>query len=277
MTQSNPIVQLLRQSRPLVMGILNATPDSFSDGGRFLNTRLAVDHALVMQKEGADIIDIGGESTRPGAPSVTIEDEAARVLPVIEAIRRESAIAISVDTSKPELMRRAVEAGADMINDVNALQAPQAVEVCAELGVPVCVMHMQGQPRTMQTNPHYDDVVGDIKRFLQQRVAACEAAGIDRGHIMIDPGFGFGKTLAHNLSLLGHLEQFEELGLPLLVGMSRKSMLGMILDAEVDDRLYGSIAAAVIACTRGARIFRVHDVKPSVDALRVCAAVKASY
>ncbi len=277
MTQSNPIVRLLRQSRPLVMGILNTTPDSFSDGGRFLNTRLAVDHALVMQKEGADIIDIGGESTRPGAPSVTIEDEAARVLPVIEAIRRESAIAISVDTSKPELMRRAVEAGADMINDVNALQAPQAVEVCAELGVPVCVMHMQGQPRTMQTNPHYDDVVGDIKRFLQQRVAACEAAGIDRGHIMIDPGFGFGKTLAHNLSLLGHLEQFEELGLPLLVGMSRKSMLGMILDAEVDDRLYGSIAAAVIACTRGARIFRVHDVKPSVDALRVCAAVKASY
>ena len=277
MTQSNSIVQLLQQSRPLVMGILNTTPDSFSDGGRFLNTRLAVDHALRMQEDGADIIDIGGESTRPGAPPVAIEDEAARVLPVIEAIRRESAIAISVDTSKPELMRRAVEVGADMINDVNALQAPQAVEVCAELDIPVCVMHMQGQPRTMQKNPHYDDVVGDIKQFLQQRVAACEAAGIDRRHIMIDPGFGFGKTLAHNLSLLGHLEQFEDLGLPVLVGLSRKSMLGAILDAEVGDRLYGSIAAAVIACTHGARIFRVHDVKPSVDALRVCAAVKASY
>ncbi|TNF34493.1 MAG: dihydropteroate synthase [Gammaproteobacteria bacterium] len=258
------------------MGILNATPDSFSDGGEFLAPDVAVEHALQMVDQGADIIDVGGESTRPGAEPVTIDEELARVIPVITALRNRCQAAISIDTVKPEVMRAAINSGADMVNDVNALNATGAIETCAELKVPVCLMHMQGEPRTMQQDPHYVDVVEDIKDYLQDRVTACVRAGIARENIIIDPGFGFGKTLEHNWSLLKHLNEFRELGLPVLVGMSRKSMLGKVLDAEVDDRLYGSIAAAVLAYTRGARIFRVHDVRATVDALKVCQAMSAA-
>lgn len=271
MTQSeNPINNLLKQNRPLVMGILNTTPDSFSDGGRFYAASPALDHALRLVEEGADIIDVGGESTRPGAAAVAVEDELQRVIPVIESIRQRSDIAISIDTSKTDVMRAAVMAGANMVNDVNALQAQGAVTACAQLGVPVCVMHMQGEPRTMQTNPQYDNVVDDVKSFLQQRIASCVQGGIEHHNIIIDPGFGFGKTLAHNLLLLKYLNAFSALNLPVLVGLSRKSMLGQMLDVDVDQRLPGSIAAAVLAWTKGARIFRVHDVRPTVDALKVC-------
>ena len=269
----NKIQSLLLKSRPLVMGILNATPDSFSDGGQFDIAEHAFKHAQKMIAEGVDIIDIGGESTRPGAKPVSFEHELQRVIPVIEVIRSQSDIAISIDTSKVEVMQAAVKAGADMINDVNALRAEGAVDTCAQLDVPVCLMHMQGEPRVMQKEPHYKNVVEDIKQFLQQRVEACVQAGVKKDHIILDPGFGFGKTLNHNLSLLKHLDEFSELDLPLLIGVSRKSMLGTILNAEVDDRLFGSVAAAVLAHTQGAKIFRVHDVKPTVDALKVCQAV----
>ncbi|MCW9015194.1 MAG: dihydropteroate synthase [Gammaproteobacteria bacterium] len=270
---SNRIVQLLNQQRPIVMGILNTTPDSFSDGGDYLSASNALDHAQQMIAEGADIIDIGGESTRPGAQPVALEDEINRVVPVISEIRNNSEIAISIDTSKPEVMRAAVAAGADLVNDVNALRAESAVETCAELAVPVCLMHMQGEPRTMQHSPQYENVVEDVADYLQQRMQACVQAGIKKERIIVDPGFGFGKTLAHNLSLLKHLDALQALGLPLLIGISRKSMIGAILDAEVDQRLHGSVAAAVLAFTRGAKIFRVHDVKPTVDALKVCDAM----
>lgn len=266
---------LLSQQRPLVMGILNTTPDSFSDGGQFNIVSVAVDHALQMIEQGADMIDVGGESTRPGAAPVSLAEEISRVIPVIEKIRQQSSVFISVDTSKPEVMRQAVAAGADMINDVLALQALDAVETCAQLKVPVCLMHMQGEPRSMQTHPQYDDVVTEIKTFLQQRANVCLQAGIQPDNIVLDPGFGFGKTLQHNLTLLKHLDMFNDLGCPLLVGLSRKSMIGKILDAEVDDRLYGSLAAAVLACSKGARIIRVHDVKPTVDAVRVYHAVSS--
>lgn len=266
---------LLSQQRPLVMGILNTTPDSFSDGGQFNIVSVAVDHALQMIEQGADMIDVGGESTRPGAAPVSLAEEISRVIPVIEKIRQQSSVFISVDTSKPEVMRQAVAAGADMINDVLALQALDAVETCAQLKVPVCLMHMQGEPRSMQTHPQYDDVVTEIKTFLQQRANVCLQAGIQPDNIVLDPGFGFGKTLQHNLTLLKHLDMFNDLGYPLLVGLSRKSMIGKILDAEVDDRLYGSLAAAVLACSKGARIIRVHDVKPTVDAVRVYHAVSS--
>ncbi|UCB56309.1 MAG: dihydropteroate synthase [Thiotrichales bacterium] len=256
------------------MGILNVTPDSFSDGGQFDRVEQAVEHALQMAQDGADIIDIGGESTRPGAAAVTVEQELDRVVPVIRAIRENSDIPISIDTSKTEVMREAVGAGADMINDVNALQATQAVECCAELGVPVCLMHMQGEPRTMQQDPQYDDVVSEVAAFLRQRSRACMDAGIDPGRIILDPGFGFGKTLQHNLELLNRLEAICELELPVLVGISRKSMIGALLDKAVTDRLYGSIAAAVIAYGKGARLFRVHDVAPSRDALAICDALQ---
>ncbi|MCW8910005.1 MAG: dihydropteroate synthase, partial [Gammaproteobacteria bacterium] len=199
--------------------------------------------------------------------------EIQRVIPVIQALREISDVAISIDTSKPAVMKLAVESGADLVNDVNALQAENAVDVCAQLNVPVCLMHMQGQPRTMQQQPEYDDVVEDVKKYLQQRISACEVAGIKKHNIIIDPGFGFGKTLAHNLSLLKHLDDFRDLACPLLIGVSRKSMIGAILQAEVDDRLSGSLAAAILAYTKGAGIFRVHDVKPTVDALRICSAM----
>ena len=265
----NKIQTLLAENRPLVMGILNATPDSFSDGGEYVSRDDAMLHVNQMIAEGADIIDIGGESTRPGAEPVSEAEEVNRVVPIIEAIRKQSDIAISVDTSKPEVMRCAVAAGADMVNDVYALRQPEAVEVCAELNVSVCLMHMLGEPRTMQQKPEYADVVGDIKAFLRQRYNACIEAGIRPEQILLDPGFGFGKSLSHNLSLLKHLNEIVDLGVPILVGISRKSMLGAILDKDVDQRLYASLSAAVLAFTKGARIFRVHDVAPTVDALKV--------
>ena len=259
------------------MGILNTTPDSFSDGGQFLSPAIAIKHALDMIWDGADIIDVGGESTRPGAQPVSVAEELDRVIPVIEAIRKQSDIAISIDTVKPEIMRAAVNAGADLINDVNALQADGALQTCAELGAMVCLMHMQGEPRTMQNSPYYENVVEDINVFLAERIAACHQAGISHDQIIIDPGFGFGKTLEHNLSLLKHLDMFQALRLPILVGLSRKSMIGKILDTDkVDNRLYGSLAGVVLAHTKGARIFRVHDVKPTVDALKVCQAMSAA-
>jgi dihydropteroate synthase len=261
-------------SRAIVMGILNVTPDSFSDGGQFDRVESAVEHALRMQHEGADIIDIGGESTRPGAHAVALAEELERVIPVIRAIRQQTDIPISIDTSKPEVMHAAVAAGADMVNDVNALQAAGAVESCAQLAVPVCLMHMQGEPRTMQQDPHYADVVSEVAGFLQQRYLVCADAGIARDNIVIDPGFGFGKTLQHNLDLLNGLEAICGLELPVLVGISRKRMLGAIVDRPVDERLYAGIGAAVVAYMKGARLFRVHDVAPTRDALAVCDALQ---
>lgn len=266
--------QELDLSRSIVMGILNVTPDSFSDGGRFDRVDRAVEHALRMEQEGADIIDVGGESTRPGASAVGVDEEIDRVIPVIRAIRRQSDIPISIDSSKADVMRAAVAEGADMVNDVWALREPGAVEACAELAVPVCLMHMQGEPRTMQQDPRYDDVVSDVADFLQQRVQACVDAGIDRSRIVIDPGFGFGKTLQHNLDLLNRLDAICALQLPVLVGISRKSMLGAVLDKPVSERLYAGLAAAVIAHRQGARLFRVHDVAPTRDALALCDALQ---
>jgi len=263
----------LRVERPAVMGILNVTPDSFSDGGRFGHADEASAAALTMLAEGASILDIGGESTRPGAAAVDIETEIGRVVPVIERLRRETNCILSVDTSKPEVMRAAVLAGADMINDVRALREPGALEAAADLGAPVCLMHMQGQPRGMQDNPVYDDVVADVFGFLQDRVDACEAAGIDRECIVLDPGFGFGKTVAHNVALLANLRELRALGRPLLVGLSRKSTLGALTGRAVDRRMPASVAAAALAYERGADILRVHDVGETMDALRVAAAV----
>ncbi len=259
--------------RPRVMGILNVTPDSFSDGGRFLRREDAVRQALAMEAAGAAIVDVGGESTRPGAPEVGLDEELARVIPVIEALQEVLEVPISVDTSKPEVMREAVVAGAGMINDVNALRAEGAIEAAAELGVPVCLMHMQGTPRTMQRSPAYDDVVAEVKAFFEARMAACEAAGIPRERLLLDPGFGFGKTLEHNLALLRHLDAFTALDRPLLVGISRKSMLGAITGRETEERLAAGLAAAVLAVERGARLVRVHDVAATVDVLKVTMAV----
>ncbi|MDX1517466.1 MAG: dihydropteroate synthase [Woeseiaceae bacterium] len=259
-------------ARPAVMGILNLTPDSFSDGGRFIERDVALRQAQVMLDAGAAIIDVGGESTRPGADDVTVADELDRVLPVIRALRDLTDRPISIDTGKPEVMREAVAAGAAMINDVRALRAPGAVEAAAELGVHVCLMHMQGEPRTMQTGPRYDDVVGEIAAFLAGRRDVCVAAGIDRHRILLDPGFGFGKTLAHNVELLANLRQLTELGQPLLVGLSRKAMLGELTGRGVSERLPASVAAAVIAVLHGASIVRAHDVGETVDALHVARA-----
>ena len=251
------------------MGVLNLTPDSFSDGGRFLDPCRALERALQMQREGADIIDCGGESTRPGARPVSVQEELDRVVPVIEALGRQVDALISVDTSKPEVMSAAVAAGAGMINDVLALRADGALGAAAKLGVPVCLMHMQGSPLTMQSAPSYDDVVSEVMRFLRERVGACLAAGLPGESLVVDPGFGFGKTLEHNLDLLRGLGRFAELGLPVLVGLSRKSLIGQILGKPVEERLYGSVAAALLAAEHGAHIIRVHDVGPTVDALEV--------
>lgn len=271
----NRAAALLERGAAVVMGILNTTPDSFSDGGRYDAVGPALRHALRMVDEGADVIDVGGESTRPGAAAVTVEQELERVLPVIEAIRRENeAIAISIDTSKPEVMRATIAAGADMVNDVNALRADGAAEACSDLQVPVCLMHMQGEPRTMQKDPRYDDVVGEVCGFLESRARACTGAGIDGKQIVLDPGFGFGKTLEHNLELLDRIDAVADLGYPVLAGISRKSMIGSLLDRPVERRLAGSLAAAVIAYQRGARWFRVHDVAETRDAIRICEAVK---
>jgi len=262
-------------SAPRVMGILNVTPDSFSDGGAFIAPDSALMRARQMVQEGADIVDVGGESTRPGAQPVSEQQELDRVIPVIQAIASELPVAVSIDTSKAVVMREAVSAGAGLINDVMALRAPGALQAATGLEVPVCLMHIQGQPRTMQENPHYEDVPGDITEFLAGRVQSCEEAGINRDRLLLDPGFGFGKSLQHNLQLLKNLGKLAAMGLPLLVGISRKSMLGMILDnAPTDARLYGSLAAAVMALERGASILRVHDVKPTVDVVRVVQAVR---
>lgn len=259
-------------STPQVMGVLNVTPDSFSDGGAFITAEAALAQARGMAAEGAAIIDVGGESTRPGARAVGVQEELERVIPVIERLAAELPLPISIDTSKPEVMRAAVAAGAGLINDVAALRHEGAIQAVAELGVPVCLMHMQGEPRTMQADPQYLDVVAEVLGFLQQRVTACRAAGIPKAAILVDPGFGFGKSLQHNLSLLKHLDAFARLEVPLLVGMSRKRMIGEVLDAPVDQRLYGSLAVAVMAAWQGARIIRVHDVKATVDALRLVSA-----
>ncbi|MDH5446892.1 MAG: dihydropteroate synthase [Gammaproteobacteria bacterium] len=264
---------VLDLNQPQVMGILNVTPDSFSDGGKFNAVDTALFQARQMEADGAAIIDIGGESTRPGAEPVNIEQELDRVIPVITAIRNESDIPISIDTSKPEVMLQAVQAGADMVNDVCALQLEGAPDVVAELDVPVCLMHMLGEPRTMQASPQYNDLIEDIKMFFKQRIDQCLAAGIKQERILLDPGFGFGKTPEHNLSLIKHFREYLSFELPLLAGVSRKSTIGYILNKEVDERLYGSIALATIATMNGASIIRAHDVAATVDAIKMCQAV----
>lgn len=256
------------------MGILNVTPDSFSDGGVFLSAEAALAQARRMVEEGAAIIDVGGESTRPGAAAVTSWQEMDRVLPVIEAIQRELPVVISIDTSKPEVMRAAVAAGAGLINDVRALREEGALQTAVRAAVPVCLMHMQGEPRTMQQAPHYGDVVADVKCFLAERISACVAAGMPRERLLIDPGFGFGKALGHNLSLFKHLDVFQELNLPVLIGVSRKSMSGALLGRSLEQRLPASIALAALAVWQGAAIIRAHDVRATVDAVKMIWAVK---
>ena len=255
------------------MGILNITPDSFSDGGIFLSPEKAITQALRMAEEGADIVDVGGESTRPGARPVSVQEELDRVLPVVEALHGRIPLPISIDTSKPEVMRAAVVAGAGFINDVRALREPGALEAAAQLEVPVCLMHMRGEPRTMQDEPCYADVVGEVRDFLGQRRDACLEAGIPASRLVIDPGFGFGKTLQHNIELLRGLKKLGNLGLPVLAGLSRKSMIGKALGLPVEQRLHASVALAVMAVQQGARIVRVHDVGPTVEALRMWATV----
>ena len=259
---------VLDLTQPVVMGIVNVTPDSFSDGGKFFARDQAVEHARRMLDEGAAIIDIGGESTRPGAIAATLQEELDRVMPVLEILVRDGVI-VSVDTQKTEVMREAIRLGAAMINDVNALQALGAIEVCAAANVAVCLMHKQGAPETMQQSPHYQDVVAEVSDFLQARARACGAAGIARERIVIDPGFGFGKTVEHNFTLLRRIANLSALGYPVLAGFSRKSSLGSITGREVDDRLAASLAAALIAAQNGARILRVHDVKETIDVLKI--------
>ena len=267
--------QTLELNQPCIMGILNLTPDSFSDGGLFINKEKALNHANQMINDGAQIIDIGGESTRPGASEVSVDEECQRVIPLIKAIREISDIPVSIDTSKTEVMQQAVTAGASMINDVNALRAEGAVELAAKLNVPVCIMHMQGQPRTMQHTPEYKNVVQEVKTFLKNRMDVCLKSGVKQSNIIIDPGFGFGKNLEHNLTLFKHLAEFKKLDVPLLVGVSRKSMIGAVLnDAPANERLYGSVALATLAAWMDANILRVHDVKATTDALKLCMAVK---
>jgi len=260
-------------SRPHVMGIVNITPDSFSDGGRYASTEKAIAHAMQLVADGADILDIGGESTRPGATPVSLEEELSRVIPVIEELIGKTGIAISIDTYKPEVMRQAISAGADIVNDVRALQEPGALEIVARSNAGLCIMHMKGTPQTMQIEPVYDDVVAEVTDFLQERLLAAESAGIAADRIVLDPGFGFGKRTAHNLALLQDLAAIKALGRPLLVGLSRKSVLGQLLGNNVDERLHASIAASVISVMKGASIVRVHDVKATADALKVVAAV----
>ncbi|MGN2391697.1 dihydropteroate synthase [Pelomicrobium sp. G1] len=259
-------------SRPLVMGVVNVTPDSFSDGGRYLSAQAAIDHARRLVEEGADLLDIGGESSRPGAEPVPVEEELRRVMPVLEAVVA-LGVPVSVDTMKPQVMRAAIGVGAAMVNDILALRAPGALEAVAGSDVAVCLMHMQGEPRTMQVNPTYGDVVREVRDFLAERVAAAEAAGIERSRIVVDPGFGFGKDRSHNLALFRNLPVFAALGVPVLVGLSRKSVLGRLTGRDVNERLAASLAAAVLAVERGAHIVRVHDVAATRDALAVLAAV----
>jgi len=271
------------ENKTYIMGILNVTPDSFSDGGEFINPTAAIKQVKKMLSDGADIIDIGGESTRPGAKNVSVDDELERIVPIIKAIREFSECLISVDTSKAIVMREAVAAGANIINDVRALQGDACLDTAAKLNVPVCLMHMQGQPRSMQTKPTYDDVVLEVKQFLNKRIQACLDAGIKQEKIMIDPGFGFGKTLEHNLTLFKALEEFVDMNYPVLVGVSRKSMIGQILndgvvdtrvDATIDDRVYASAVMAALAAQHGVQILRVHDVKATADAIAVVDCLK---
>ncbi|KLN64203.1 MULTISPECIES: dihydropteroate synthase [Vibrio] len=264
-------------SHPQVMGILNVTPDSFSDGGKFRTLADALAQAQRMIDVGVTIIDIGGESTRPGAPDVELEEELQRVIPVIKAIRAQSDVWISVDTSKAEVMRQAAEAGADIINDVRALQEPGALEVAAKTGLPICLMHMQGQPRTMQSNPHYDDLLKEVGEFLQQRIKACSEVGIEREKLILDPGFGFGKTLEHNYQMLSHLEEFHQFGLPILAGMSRKSMIFKLLDKAPAQCVAASVSCATIAAMKGAQIIRVHDFEQTLDAMKIVSMTKANH
>jgi len=263
----------LSLARPLIMGVVNVTPDSFSDGGEFATTRSALAHARQLIAEGADIIDIGGESTRPGSGGTTLAEERARVLPLLEQLAA-GPVPVSVDTQKPELMREAIAAGAAMINDINALQAPAAIDAVAAGDVAVCLMHKQGTPADMQADPHYDNVTAEVLAFLAGRVQAARAAGIALERIVIDPGFGFGKTLEHNLELLRHLDRFGATGATVLAGMSRKAMLGRITGRDVNERVFASVVAAVIAVEKGARIVRVHDVAATRDALAVWQAVQ---
>jgi len=258
------------------MGIVNVTPDSFSDGGRLCDAQAAIDHALKLQEAGADILDVGGESTRPGAAAVPADAEMRRVLPVIEALALRGCV-VSVDTMKPEVMRAALAAGAAMVNDVTALRAPGALDAVVESDAAVCLVHMQGAPRTMQQAPHYADVVDEVCQFLQNRVAACETAGIDRVRMVIDPGFGFGKALAHNLALLAHLDRLTEIGVPVLAGLSRKSMLGTLTGRNVDEREFAGVAAHLMALARGAKILRVHNVAAMRDALAIWNAVEEQH
>lgn len=266
--------RLNKRSSAIIMGILNVTPDSFSDGGQYNCVAKAIDRASQMIEEGVDIIDVGGESTRPNAKIVSLAEELERVIPVIQAIRERFDISISIDTSKPGVMEAAVEQGANLINDVCALQHEGALDAAAKLGAPVCLMHMEGDPRTMQNKPHYQSVVSEVFQFLKQRIDACLKAGIPKSHIIIDPGIGFGKLLQHNCSLIRDLEAFQSLGCDILIGVSRKSMIGQLTGESVDDRLIGSIAAAIIAYENGARYFRVHDIKETRAALSVAAAIK---
>jgi dihydropteroate synthase len=261
-------------SRPLIMGIINVTPDSFSDGGRHLRRNAALAHAHRLIDEGADILDIGGESTRPGSLPVGVEEELDRVMPVIEGLHG-APVPLSIDSCKPEVMCAALAAGASMVNDIDALQQPDAMAAVAASDAAVCLMHKLGTPQTMQIEPQYEDVVSEVKQFLRERIAAAKAAGIARSRIVADPGFGFGKTLVHNLALLRNLNDFAELEVPLLAGLSRKSMLGTITGQDVEHRVYASVAAALIAVQRGAAIVRVHDARATVDALKVWQAANA--
>ncbi|MFU2075771.1 dihydropteroate synthase [Gallibacterium anatis] len=268
--------RVLDLSQTQVMGILNVTPDSFSDSGQFFSLDKALYHAEEMLKQGASIIDVGGESTRSMAEEVTLQQELDRVIPVVEAIRQRFDCWISVDTSKAEVMKAAADAGMDLINDIRALTEENALQTAAELDLPVCLMHMQGQPKTMQANPEYQNVVEEVLAWLLQRAAICEQAGVRKENIILDIGFGYGKTLQHNYQLLNHLEQFVATGYPLLIGLSRKSMIGNLLQKDVNHRLVGSVAGALISVMKGAHIVRVHDVEATVDALKVWQATKAA-
>ncbi len=269
--------RVLDLTQPVVMGILNVTPDSFSDGGRFNSVETALERVEKMITAGVTIIDIGGESTRPGAPEVSVEEEIDRVVPVVKAIREKFDIWLSIDTSKAEVMRLAIEAGADIINDVRSLTEPGALEVVAKANVPVCIMHMQGEPSTMQQNPQYQNLLTEVHQFLEERIQICVDAGIKREKLILDPGFGFGKTVEHNYSMLAHLEEFHQYNLPVLAGMSRKSMLFKLLDKQPQQCMAASVASATIAAMKGAQIIRVHDFEETLDAVRVVNAVSANY
>ena len=276
MTQlSLPRNRTLDLTKPIIMGIVNVTPDSFSDGGNYNSVESAFKQAMRLIEEGAGILDIGGESTRPGAPDVALQEELLRVIPVIKRIREASDCVISIDTSKAAVMEAAIEAGADIINDVRALQEPGALEVAAKHpDVPVCLMHMQGQPRTMQTNPTYENLISEIYQFFEERVLTCSKAGINQNRIILDPGFGFGKTLNHNFEILEKFNEFSTLGLPLLAGLSRKSMFGQLLNRETSERVAASLAGALLCAQKGAHIIRVHDVQETADVIGVWQAAR---